>query len=212
MVHSDAIRRLRAAGDNEWSVMQVLGHMVEMIPYWLGHCRVLIAATAEPPVFGHGPGAPERLAGIERSSTGDPKELLGLLNDDVEAAARAIREMSAAERSKKGIHIKLGELTVADSLERFIVAHAEEHLEQIRAALLGWDSLSNVEWKDDADARRLIRGRVIDDRWRRIDRRRVVATVGLIHTPAFLVPAALIPFAPIVIIAERRRDEHTADH
>ncbi|MGB3400072.1 MAG: hypothetical protein WBA34_07865 [Candidatus Deferrimicrobiaceae bacterium] len=45
--------------------------------------------------------------------------------------------MSAAERSKKGIHIKLGELTVADSVERFIVAHAEEHLEQIRAALLG---------------------------------------------------------------------------
>jgi len=48
-----------------------------------------------------------------------------------------IREMSAAERSKKGIHTKLGELTVADSVERLIVAHAEEHLEQIRSALLG---------------------------------------------------------------------------
>lgn len=137
LVHSDAIRRLRATGDNEWSVMQILGHMVEMIPYWLRHCRVLIAATAEPPVFGRGPDTPERMAGIERGSNGDPKELLGLLNDEVEAAARAIREMSAAERSKKGLHIKLGELTVADSVERFIVAHAEEHLEQIRAALLG---------------------------------------------------------------------------
>jgi len=38
------------------------------------------------------------------------------------ASARTIREMSAAERSRKGIHIKLGELTVADSVERFIVA------------------------------------------------------------------------------------------
>jgi hypothetical protein len=137
LVYSDSIRRLRATGDKKWSVMQILGHMVEMIPYWLGHCRVLIAATAEPPVFGRGPNAPERMAGIERGSNGDPKELLGLLNDEVEAAARAIREMSAAERSKKGLHIKLGELTVADSVERFIVAHAEEHLEQIRAALLG---------------------------------------------------------------------------
>lgn len=137
LVHSDAIGRLRATGDNEWSVLQILGHMVEMIPYWLGHCRVLIAATAEPPVFGRGPDAPERMAGIERGSNGDPKELLGLLNDEVEAAACAIREMSAAERSKKGIHIKLGEFTVADSVERFIVAHAEEHLEQIRAAVLG---------------------------------------------------------------------------
>jgi hypothetical protein len=137
LVHSDVVRRLRATGDNEWSVMQVLGHIVEMIPYWMGHCRVLIAATAEPPVFGRAPDAPERMAGIERGSNGDPQELLGLLNDEVESAARAIREMSAAERSKKGIHIKLGELTVADSVERFIVAHAEEHLEQIRAALLG---------------------------------------------------------------------------
>ena len=137
MVHSGAIRRLRAAGDNEWSVMQIVGHMVEMIPYWLGHCRALIAATAEPPVFGRGPEAPERLAGIERGSKEDPKELLGLLNDEVKAATRAIREMSDAERNRKGIHIKLGEMTVADSVERFIVAHAEDHLEQIRAALSG---------------------------------------------------------------------------
>jgi hypothetical protein len=137
LVHSDVVRRLRATGDKEWSVMHVLGHMVEMIPYWMGHCRVLIAASEEPPVFGRGPDAPERMAGIERGSNGDPQELLGLLNDEVESAARAIREMSAAERSKKGIHIKLGELTVADSVERFIVSHAEEHLEQIRAALSG---------------------------------------------------------------------------
>lgn len=137
MIHSDANRLLRVAGVNEWSVMQVLGHMVEMIPYWLGHCRVLITTTGEPPVFGRGMDAPERLAGIEHGSNGDPKELLGLLHDEVKAAASAIRDMSAAERSKRGIHIKLGELTVADCVERFIVAHSEDHLEQIRATLSG---------------------------------------------------------------------------
>jgi hypothetical protein len=76
--------------------------MVEMIPYWLGHCRALIAATAGPSVFGRGPDAPERFAGIGRGTNRDPKELLGLLNDEVKAATRAIREMSAAERSRKG--------------------------------------------------------------------------------------------------------------
>jgi hypothetical protein len=63
--------------------MQVLGHMVEMIPYWLRHCRVLIAATEEPPVFGRGPDAPEGLAGIERGSNRDPKELLGLWKESL---------------------------------------------------------------------------------------------------------------------------------
>ena len=50
MVHPDAIRRLRAAGDNEWSVMQVLGHVVEMIPYWMeqGHGKEVETMPDEP--------------------------------------------------------------------------------------------------------------------------------------------------------------------
>jgi hypothetical protein len=43
--------------------------------------------------------------------------------------------MSAADRGKKGIHIRRGEMTVADVVEVFIVSHAEDHLEQVRAAL-----------------------------------------------------------------------------
>ena len=43
--------------------------------------------------------------------------------------------MSAAERGKKGVHVKRGEITVADIVELFIVAHAEEHVWQVRAAL-----------------------------------------------------------------------------
>jgi hypothetical protein len=49
--------RLRTPpGRNEWSAMQTLGHMTEMIPYWLNHCRTLIAATGTPPAFGRPPG------------------------------------------------------------------------------------------------------------------------------------------------------------
>lgn len=131
----EVARRLRAApGENEWSAMQVLGHVVEMIPYWISHCRALIAAT-EPPRFGRMPDAPERLTGVERGAAAEPGELLRLLSKEVQAAARSIRQMSAAERGKKGIHIKRGEVTVADIVELFIVAHAEEHVAQVRAAL-----------------------------------------------------------------------------
>ena len=134
----EVAQRLHAAlGENEWSALQVLGHMVEMIPYWLSHCRELIAATAEPPHFGRTFDALERLAGVERGATGNPDELLRLLNDEVQAAAHAIRHMSPAERGKKGIHLNRGEMTVADIIEVFIVAHAEDHLAQVRAALQG---------------------------------------------------------------------------
>ena len=133
----DVAQRLRAApGENEWSAMQTVGHIAEMIPYWLSHCRTLIAATAEPPRFGRTLDAPERLAGVERGALGTPDEFLRLLNDEVQAAAKAIRHMPTAERGQKGIHLRRGEMTVADVIEVFIVAHAEEHLAQVRAALL----------------------------------------------------------------------------
>jgi len=132
----DVAQRLRdAPGADEWSAMQTVGHVVEMIPYWLSHCRTLIAATAGPPRFGRTLDAPERLAGVERGALGTPDEFLRLLNDEVQAAATAIRHMPAAERGRKGIHLRRGEMTVADVVEVFIVAHAEEHLAQVQAAL-----------------------------------------------------------------------------
>ncbi len=69
--------------------------------------------------------------------------------------------------------------------------------------------LPNVEGEYKVDARRLIRSRGIDDRWRRIDRRRVVA-IGLIPTvvAAGLMPAAVSAF----ISAEGRGDGYAADH
>jgi predicted enzyme related to lactoylglutathione lyase len=131
----EVAQRLRvAAGEDEWSVMQVLGHLVEMIPYWLGHCQVLIAA-GEMLVFGRGPDAPERQAGVERGVTGEPERLLKLLEEEVQTAARAIRDMSTTERNQKGLNIRQGEMTVADIVERFIVAHAEDHLAQIQTTL-----------------------------------------------------------------------------
>ena len=131
----EVAQRLRTApGENEWSAMQVLGHVVEMIPYWMKQCRELMAAS-HPPRFGRTPDTRERLAGVERGATAAPGELLRELQKEVQAAARTIRQMSAAERGKKGVHIKRGEMKAGDIVEQLIVAHAEEHVAQVRAAL-----------------------------------------------------------------------------
>lgn len=128
--------RLRTPPDrNEWSAMQTLGHMTEMIPYWLNHCRALIAATGTLPTFGRTHGSPERLAGIAHGATADPDALLGQLHEEVRAAASVIRQLSIAERSKRGISTERGEMTVAEVIESFIVDHAEEHLTQVQIAL-----------------------------------------------------------------------------
>ena len=134
--HPDVVQHLRAApGEQEWSALQVIGHMVEMIPYWLDHCHRLIAATLEPPQFGRTLDAPERLAGVEAAATRDTNALLDQLKQVVEAAAKDIRHMSEFERGKAGIHLRQGQMTVADAIEQLIVRHAEAHLVQVQAAL-----------------------------------------------------------------------------
>ena len=122
-------------GGNDWSAMQTLGHMTEMIPYWLNHCRTLIAATGTPPAFGRTPGSPERLAGVSHGASADPDALLRQLHEAVRAAAREIRQLSTTERGKRGISSERGEMTVAQVIESFIVDHAEEHLAQAQSAL-----------------------------------------------------------------------------
>jgi uncharacterized damage-inducible protein DinB len=130
-----ASRLRKSPGENEWSAMQTLGHVTEMIPYWLSHCRTLIAATGAPPEFGRTPGSPERLAGVAHGAAAEPDALLDQLRHEVRAAAREIRGFSAAERGKRGRTRERGEMTVAEVVESFIVRHAEDHLAQVQAAL-----------------------------------------------------------------------------
>jgi hypothetical protein len=74
--------------------------------------------------------------------------------------------------------------------------------------------LPDMDGEYEADARRLIRLRSVDDRWRRIDRLLVVPTRLMPAVVATgLMPAALLVPAPsIVISGEGRRNGHTADH
>jgi DinB family protein len=129
-----AQRLSTAPGENEWSALQILGHIAEMIPYWLHDCQTIIAAT-EPPAFGRTLESPERLAGPERGSKGDAEALLREIKAEVQSGAKLIRGFSAEEREKTGIHLRRGEMSVANIIETFIVTHAEEHLAQIEEAL-----------------------------------------------------------------------------
>lgn len=125
-------RKHSTLGDAEWSGMQILGHLVEMVPFWLAQAESLIFAP-EPPLFGRTLESPERLAGPEQGASGDLEQLLSQWNANVGKASLRIRNMTAQERDKKGIHIRRGEMTAGDIIESFIVGHAEEHLEQIKA-------------------------------------------------------------------------------
>lgn len=133
----DNAQRLRTApGENEWTVMELLGHYAEMIPHWLGECRRVIQADPNEPLrFGRTLDDPGRLAGVTRGATAYPDRLLSQVQVEARRGAETIRSFTLEERARKGVHMRLGEITVADMIERLVVAHGEDHLKQLREAL-----------------------------------------------------------------------------
>jgi len=121
--------------ENEWSVMQILGHMVEMIPFWTNHCYLIIAANEESFQFGRELDAQERVEGINRGTNLELDEIVIILKQVIYETIQAIRSMSIKDRGKKGFHIKFGQMTVAEVIENLIVLHTEDHFDQISSAL-----------------------------------------------------------------------------
>ncbi len=118
-----------------WGPPEVLAHVTEMLPFWLGEIERVLAGSPEPVPFGRVPGDPVRIAIIGRDRTVPLRELLGRLEADVERYARRLPELSEVETTRRGLHPTRGVMPVAEMLERFVVGHLEEHARQLRQML-----------------------------------------------------------------------------
>ena len=86
----------------------------------------LLDGAPDPVPFGRTAADPVRVLTIERDRTLPPRELLDRIEATAERYARRLAELEPADLDRRGLHPRLGELTVAEILERFAVGHAEE--------------------------------------------------------------------------------------
>jgi DinB superfamily len=121
----------------EWGPPEVLGHVTEMLPYWLGEIERVVAGAPGPTPFGRIATDPLRSLTIERDRTLPIRELLGRVDSSVARYAARLPELEPADWAAAGLHPRLGEMTVQGMLERFVVSHIEEHAVQLKAALGG---------------------------------------------------------------------------
>jgi hypothetical protein len=131
----DVAQRLRAAGPEEWSALQILGHMAELATYWPAEIGALAQTTGATAGFGRSPDAPERLAAVQHGAVTDPEVLLSELDTAVASAASRIRAMTPEQRERVGRHQRLGEMSVAQALNKLVVSHFEEHVTQMKQVL-----------------------------------------------------------------------------
>ena len=120
----------------DWGPREVLGHVNEMVPYWTEQLGAVLAGSPAAAVpFGRVAADPSRLARIGADRERTSSALLDEIGTRLEPAAEFIGGLTATDGERLGRHSSRGEITVRASIERFLVGHLEEHVEQLRSIL-----------------------------------------------------------------------------
>jgi hypothetical protein len=125
-----------AEPEASWGPAELLAHVGEFLPYWLGEIeRVLAGPPGAPVPFGRVQTDGVRIGVIGRDRTLPVRELLARIDADSKRVAGRLRELDDAEASRVGRHPARGEMQVRDMLEPFLSGHVEGHVTQLREIL-----------------------------------------------------------------------------
>jgi hypothetical protein len=120
----------------DWGPREVLAHVNEMLAYWTEQLEAVLAgdpAVAVP--FGRVATDAGRLARIEADRRRPVAALLDGVAAGLDRVGAFAGTLSPADAERRGLHATRGEITVREALDRFLVGHLEEHVEQLRAIL-----------------------------------------------------------------------------
>ena len=118
-----------------WGPREVLAHVAEMLPFWLGEMERVVAGAPGPTAFGRIADDALRLGIIERDRSLPVAVLFGRIEIGLRDWAARIAMLTEEERNAIGLHPKLGDVTAATFLETFVLGHAEGHVAQLEAIL-----------------------------------------------------------------------------
>jgi hypothetical protein len=122
----------------DWGPREVLAHVAEMLPFWLGEWERVQAGDGSAAVpFGRTADDLIRTATIGRDRTLPLRELFGRIDAGIARWVDRLAEAGAEGTAdgRLGVHPRLGELTTTDLAERFVVSHLEDHIAQLRAVV-----------------------------------------------------------------------------
>ena len=118
----------RRATPEDWTAAEVIGHLVEMLPYWARVARDVAATPGSP--IGRALDDPDRTGAIAGANTLPRAEALARLRAAAHEAATVLRPLNAADWDVTGMHHVRGVLAVGDLVESLLTRHAEEHVRQ----------------------------------------------------------------------------------
>jgi hypothetical protein len=119
-----------------WGPREVLAHVAEMLPFWLGEMERVIDGDGTSAVpFGRVAEDAVRIGLIARDRTLPLRVLFGRVDTGLLDWVERLGTLTDDERSRVGVHPRLGEMAAPAILERFVLGHAEDHVAQLEEIL-----------------------------------------------------------------------------
>ena len=115
----------------DWGPREVLTHVAEMLPFWLGELERVVAADGFEATFGRTSDDALRIGVLERDRTLPLRALDDRIDLGVEAWLRRLADLDEGSLDLVGLHPRLGQVTAAGIVDRFVASHLEEHAEQL---------------------------------------------------------------------------------
>ena len=127
----DSDKLYKAPVENEWSIMQNLAHIVEIMPYWANEIEKLVAHPRQN--FGRTQQHEGRLKAIDEHGRDSLEQIKALLPGSYARLQEVLGALKDSDLELTGVHPRFGEKSLDWFIEDFVTGHLIAHLEQIKA-------------------------------------------------------------------------------
>jgi len=123
-----------------WGPREVLTHIAEMLPFWLGEMERVIEAgrtRGDAFPFGRAAGDTMRLGILERDRSLPLRELFDRVDSGLDRWLTRIPTVTDAEARARGAHPRDGDVPAGWIRDRYVIRHIDEHIVQLEGILAG---------------------------------------------------------------------------
>jgi uncharacterized damage-inducible protein DinB len=129
----DSAKLYQPPVENEWSIMQNLAHVVEIMPYWANEIEKLVARPGQN--FGRTMQHEGRLQAIREHGSDSLERMKAALPGSYTRLQEVLSKLTDSDLELTGIHSRYGEKSLDWFIEEFVTQHLINHVEQIRICL-----------------------------------------------------------------------------
>ena len=119
--------------ENEWTIMQILAHIVEFMPYWAGEIEKVRIEPGS--TFGRTHEDVGRLQGVSRREMDSLSNIKATLPGSYARLDEVLGKLRDSDLELTGKHVRQGEKSIGWLIDDLVTNHLSGHVDQIKSSI-----------------------------------------------------------------------------